>query len=162
MKANIDVLATPRVHALRTNAEGASDQKVVDWCDEVLKAREKKEKPPSLRERVSRRLVTAPANANCPADLANAVAEVVEVYEELLGHYPARTMQMLKNRGVVSALETLMKRPRTQGADVLIENNRPELLFEALVIRWAGSFGPEAVSEARKRLEDWGFPHLAV
>lgn len=160
-KSDIEALATQGVRALRKNAERALDQNVIGWCDEVLRAREQKEKPPPLRERISRRLVDAPANANCPADLSNAVAEVVSVYEELLGRYPARTMQMLKTRGVVGTLEGLMKRPRTQGAVVLVENNRPELLFEAIVVRWAGVFIPEAVSEARKRLVEWGFPKLA-
>jgi len=55
-RANIDALTTPRVRALRKNAARASDQQVIDWCDEVLQARETKENPPSLRERLNQLL----------------------------------------------------------------------------------------------------------
>lgn len=66
----------------------------------------------------------------------------------------ARTRQKIARVGVMQKLRDLvMSRTASQGFEMLIEREMPELTAEAVVLRHKGSFADEVVAAARARLE---------
>ena len=68
-----------------------------------------------------------------------------------------RTRQKVARVGVMKCLEDwAFHKGTTQGFDILVEGGHPELTGEAIVVRHAAEFSPEAVAAARQRLVSSG------
>jgi hypothetical protein len=66
----------------------------------------------------------------------------------------SRTWKMIRERGIISAVEHLVCRPDdTMGYKAVIEMGMPEMAFEAVVLRYPQLFSEEAVKKSRERLE---------
>jgi hypothetical protein len=66
----------------------------------------------------------------------------------------SRTRQKVARAGVVQTLhDWAMSAKSTDGFDMLLERNIPELTGEAIVLRHALQFGAEVVAAAKRRLE---------
>ena len=64
-----------------------------------------------------------------------------------------RTKQKVARVGFMKVLEDwAFHKGTTQGFDILVEGGHPELTGEAIVVRHATEFTPEAVTAARQRL----------
>lgn len=86
--------------------------------------------------------------------------EAVYAYEEVLyrrhnrRQKAARTWQMIKDRGIISAVEKVVTRPKsTSGYFALAEMGMSDMAFEAVVLRHPECFTEEAVRRSRERLE---------
>jgi hypothetical protein len=97
------------------------------------------------------------------ADVERDVEVVLVAYEEVLRkkhgrRVPAqRTRNMINWRGVIPAVERLVRNKKNRiGYTMLVEEGKPELTFEAVVLRYPKSFSPRAVTRARERLEGLG------
>jgi len=84
-----------------------------------------------------------------------AVAETIEIYEQMTGHAASRTRQMIQEYGEVRALSRLMiSGDLQQGFRVLRDNGQLEHTFEALVVRFSHIFSAETVRAAQWRLDN--------
>ncbi|MDD2882895.1 MAG: hypothetical protein PHQ58_20985 [Rhodoferax sp.] len=84
----------------------------------------------------------------------------VYAYEEVLSakkgkRQPAsRTWQMIKRLGIVPAVERVVtKREVSTGFTALAEMGLMEFAFEAVILRYPGSFSSEATAISRDRLD---------
>ena len=74
-----------------------------------------------------------------------------------------RTRQKVARVGIKKCLEDwAFHKGTTQGFDILVEGGHPELTGEAIVIRHAAEFSPEAVAAARERLVKHGVDPLKI
>ena len=101
------------------------------------------------------------------ADVHGASSEVereclraVYAYEEVLtakkGHrQPAnRTWQMIKRHGIIPVVERVVtKREVSSGFTALAEMGLMAYAFEAVILRYPGSFSPDAIAMSRLRME---------
>jgi len=83
------------------------------------------------------------------------VNEAIEVYEEAIGGFAARTRQMIENLGAVNALARLVQSPDLQrGFRVLRDRNELDRTFEAVITRHADLFQDQVVEAAQWRLDN--------
>lgn len=68
----------------------------------------------------------------------------------------SRTRQKVAKDGVPKTLADWALGGRTDGFEMLLERDMPELLGEAIVLRHAGRFQPDVVQAARDRLQSAG------
>ena len=88
------------------------------------------------------------------AELAQEIERTIDIYEQLIGQRATRTRSMIERYGQNDALSRLMVSADLQkGFKVLRDRGRLDDSFEALVVRYEGSFSREAVEAARWRLE---------
>jgi hypothetical protein len=88
-------------------------------------------------------------------ELVQEVDRTIRVYEELIGHAAMRTRNMIDVYGHVEALSRLVvSADLQQGFQVLNEKGRSKDSFEALVIRFSGSFRDDVVAAAQWRLDN--------
>ncbi len=121
-----------------------------------------KAKHPELAQEARRRkveLLASEYGAKSAANEAEIEAlQAIYAYEEtLLAKHgrktsAARTWQMVKNRGIIGAVENAVKR-ETVGFKALVEMGMPDFLFEAVVIRHPKLFSQEALALSKQRLE---------
>jgi hypothetical protein len=89
------------------------------------------------------------------SELAAEVETTIQVYEELIEEYAARTRDMIERYGHVAAIERLMISPDLQrGFRVLRDRGRLWDSFESLVAANEDLFSGEAVEAARWRLDN--------
>jgi len=68
----------------------------------------------------------------------------------------AYTWRMLKQRGIVSAIEhTVARKQETGGYRALVAEGMQEMAFEAVVLRHPESFSSASIKQARERLAKW-------
>ena len=68
----------------------------------------------------------------------------------------SRTWQMIERRGIIDAVESLVKRPADPiGYTALAEMGMHDLAFESVVQRHPDVFSPEAVVRSAERLRSW-------
>ena len=83
------------------------------------------------------------------------VNETIEIYEEAIGGFAARTRQMIDYYGAVEALARLVQSPDLQtGFRVLRDRNQLDQTFEAIITRHADLFQKEIVEAAQWRLDN--------
>jgi hypothetical protein len=74
-----------------------------------------------------------------------------------------RTRQKAARVGIMRCLEDwAFHKGTTQGFDILVDGGHPELTGEAIVVRHAAQFSPEAVAAARQRLISSGIDPAKV
>lgn len=67
-----------------------------------------------------------------------------------------RTWQMIKRYGIIEAMERIVTRDDDpSGYRALAEMGMQDLAFEAVIVRHASTFSPEAVSRSEARLKAW-------
>ncbi len=82
-----------------------------------------------------------------------AVSEYVGL-QKRAGKNSPRTLEQLKNRGLLGAAEVSVMKPKaTQGFEVLHDADKDELSYEQIIIDHPDYFTPRALWYARKRLE---------
>lgn len=88
-------------------------------------------------------------------ELIAQVNRTIEIYEDAMGNFAARTRQMIDARGYVAALSRLVQSPNLQvGFRALRDRGELENTFEALVVRFSGEFSGEVVEAAQWRLDN--------
>ena len=87
--------------------------------------------------------------------------EAVYAYERVLSQgagkkiRASRTWQMIKRRGIVQAVESVVKRPaETKGYMALVQMGLERMAFEAVVLRHPNVFSSEAVQRSKERLQE--------
>lgn len=93
-------------------------------------------------------------------NLSPAEERIIHVASEYVGimrkkgKYPSRTLEQLRNRGLIGAAESAvcMHKP-TQGFQVLAEADLVNLSYEKIVIDYPDEFSPRAVWYSRKTLQ---------
>lgn len=90
------------------------------------------------------------------------ILEAVYAYERALSvengkkTRASRTWQMIKNKGLIKAAETVVSRSaESLGYTTLARMGLMDKAFEEVVLRHRDSFSPEAVEQAEKRLREW-------
>ena len=98
-------------------------------------------------------------NANSAAE--REALEAVYAYEGVLSRNgrkkirASRTWQMIKQHGIIGAVEQVVSRPReTKGYIALVEMGMEDMAFEAVVLRHPEVFSSEAVKRSRDRLRE--------
>jgi len=82
------------------------------------------------------------------------VNDAIEMYEEAIGGFAARTREMIENHGPVEALARLVQSPDLQtGFRVLRDKNQLASTFEAVITRHADLFQGQVVEAAQWRLD---------
>jgi len=118
---------------------------------------------PSLAREARRRGVELRAAAHdARTDAEKEALRAVYAYEEALSSKhgrrtrASRTWRMIERHGIIEAVERAVNRKReTSGYAVLIEMGMQDFAFEAVVVRHPELFSPEAVAQARARVEEW-------
>ena len=83
------------------------------------------------------------------------VNEAIEVYEDAIGGFAARTRQMIDKYGAVDALSKLVQSPDLQsGFRVLRDQNELDRTFEAVIVRHPDLFQEQVVEAAQWRLDN--------
>jgi hypothetical protein len=135
--------------------------KTPEECDNFIN--NVKGKYPELAKQAHRRKVEIKASLYGTTNSITDEAEIealmaIYAYEEaLLAKHgrktpAARTWQMVRNHGIIGAVERAVKR-ETPGFKTLVDMGMPDFLFEAVVIRHEKCFSQEAVALSKKRLE---------
>ena len=98
-----------------------------------------------------------------PGTIEHDFWRTIHVFEHLLTQERGKTTRLARTRqkvGKVGEIQTLkdwaFATKDTDGFEMLIERNMPELTGEAIVLRHAGQFPEDVVAAARRRLEDAG------
>lgn len=127
------------------NSRGACDEEVAV----ALRRRSTEIAIPFIHERTGLDL-----SALTPAErkIVDAVGEYVGILREQ-GRYPGRTLEQLKNRGLLGAAEAAVaNRVPTQGFKTLAEANHEELSYERIVLEHPEEFSPRALWFSRRTL----------
>ncbi len=127
-------------------------------CEQFIK--NVQEKHPLLALEARRRAVEMRAAAHGAQTAAeNEALRAVYAYEEVLSTKrgrrtrAARTWQMIKRHGIISAVERAVNRKEeTLGYSTLIEMKMQDFAFEAVVLRHQELFSPETVDRAKVRM----------
>jgi len=114
-----------------------------------------------LARAARRRAVELRALAHNPGSAAELEAlEAVYAYERVLSQgagkkiRASRTWQMIKRRGLIPAVESVVTRPlEARGYIALVQMGMEAMAFEAVVLRHSTVFSSEAVEKSRTRLE---------
>jgi hypothetical protein len=136
-------------------------------CDDAGKLRTwianaRKENQKEIEDAAFRRLIQIlPKEA--PGTVEHDFWRTIHAFEHMLSEERGKTTRLGRTRQKVArvgAIETLrdwaMASKSTDGFDMLIERNMPELTGEAIVLRHGKRFDTAVVSAATKRLEDAG------
>jgi predicted HNH restriction endonuclease len=84
--------------------------------------------------------------------IVEAVGEYVGILREQ-GKYPGRTLEQLKNRNLLGAVEIAVAKKRpTQGYQILADANLEELSYEQIVVGHVEEFSPRALWFSRRTL----------
>ena len=136
----------------------------IDGCDNPeslrnLIERAKAEGAPVVAEAAFKKLVGL-VPAEQPGTVEYDFWVTVNAFEEVLKQERGRTTRLSRTRqkvgrvGVVQTLEDWAEGGKTEGFDMLIERDMPELTGEAIVLRHPEHFSAKALAAARKRLID--------
>lgn len=115
---------------------------------------------PDLADQARRRAVQLRAEAyGAATEIERECLQAVYAYEEVLSaqkgrRQPAsRTWPMIKRLGIIPAVERVVtKRELSSGFTALAEMGLQDYAFEAVVLRYPGSFSAEAVAISRQRM----------
>lgn len=122
---------------------------------------------PDLAQQAHRRAAELRADARAKTLGLNGPSErealqVIYAYEYVLSkkkgkRTPAsRTWQMVQRRGIIGAVERLVKRRTvTPGYLTLVEMKMQDITFEAVVLRYPDHFSADAVRRSTERLKVW-------
>ncbi len=135
--------------------------KTPEECDNFIN--NVKTKYPELVQQARRRKVELLASKYGAESAAEREAiHAIYAYEEAKSAkkgqktYASRTWQMVKRRGIIEAVERLVrKKDQTIGFTVLAEMGMQDFAFEAIVVRYPELFSQEAVARSKQRLEAW-------
>ena len=90
----------------------------------------------------------------CEKDFCEEVEDTIQIYEEIIGYFAARTRQMIKKHGKITALSLLMKSSDLQqGFKKLRDVNQLDKTFEFIVIKYKALFDSDVVKAAQWRLD---------
>lgn len=85
--------------------------------------------------------------------IIEAVGEYVAIMKQK-GKYPSRTLEQLKNRGLISAAENSVSRATpTLGYQSLADESKDDLSYEHIITKYPEEFTPRAVWYARRTLK---------
>ena len=97
-----------------------------------------------------------------PGTLEYDVWQSIHALEDVLSVERDKTMRLSRTRqkitrdGELKTVVDLVLGNQSQGFDMLVERNMPELSFEAVALKHAGAFEPHVLDAARRRLEENG------
>jgi hypothetical protein len=106
---------------------------------------------------VRRRLIDLRAQVHGaqPGSLEAEALATIYAYEQAVlgGHHASRTWQMVRKYGLVNTVERLVTSAKpSAGYAKLVEAGLSDLAFEALVLRYPGSFSSAAIEAAKRRI----------
>ncbi len=121
---------------------------------------------PDLARQARRRAVELRAAAHgATSDAEREALEAVYAYERAQTmvrgktFHASRTWQMIERLGIIDAVERAVKRDAdSMGFEALVKMGMQDKAFEAVVLRYPGTFSAEAVRRSRERLATWGGP----
>ena len=109
------------------------------------------------------------AGAEFDDDLEREFWIAVKMAEEFKTEENGRTTRLTRTRqkhardGSKKCIEDLASRPDvTEGFRILAENGRPDLTFEAVLLRHADKFDSSTVNSVRKKLLDYGLTETTL
>jgi len=85
------------------------------------------------------------------------ILNVVKIYEKTIGHFATRTRSMIKQHGIIKALEILMDNVDLQiGFKTLRDKNMLDKTFEAIMIKYKDKIkiNKKAIEIAQFRLDN--------
>lgn len=146
---------------------------LVSKCDDpeklrtwIKNAREKGET--QIVETAFRKLISILPKEQ-PGTVEHDFWQTIHAFEHVLSDERGRTTRLSRTRqkvAKVGEVQTLkdwaLSSKSTDGFEMLIERNMPELTGEAIVLRHAERFSPEVVEAARQRLEEAGVEITAL
>lgn len=75
----------------------------------------------------------------------------------------SRTRQKIARDGEVQTIADLVRKPPSEGFQMLVERNMPQLSFEAVALRHPYKFDDDILSAADRRLREYGYdPALLI
>lgn len=137
--------------------------KSVEDCAEFAKNATERGRPDLALAALKRSVQLRAESFGATNEVERECVEAVYAYEELLsthkGHrQPAvRTWQMIKNHGVIEAVERVVgRKTAASGYTALVNMGLEEHAFEAVILRHQSHFSAEAVARSKERLGDPG------
>jgi len=117
---------------------------------------------PELAQEARRKAIELRAATHgAETDVEREAYEAVYAYERMLlikhgKKVPAAyTWRMIRNRGIIPAVERLvMRKDETSGYRLLVANGLEDKAFESVVLRHPKEFSAEAVSASENRLKE--------
>lgn len=125
-------------------------------------AKNVRERNPDLAQKARRRAVELRAiSYGNKSEVELELLKALYAYEEVLSEKnkrrtsASRTWQMIKRHGIIHAAERAVDRKiEPAGYKLLAEMGMHDLTFEAVILRYPGSFDQEVVTRAKARLKE--------